>query len=96
MSPMIFEKALSMARNVAEQTKKNISDCLIVVVDIQPESWDWNKGEPPMDNPAYYQRFMKTFSRMGCSVLYICADNRLFFSSLCQSLIKLDRAGGYL
>jgi len=96
MSPMIFEKALSMARNVAEQSRKNISDCLIVVVDIQPESWDWNKGEPPMDNPAYYQRFMKTFSRMGCSVLYICADNRLFFSSLCQSLIKLDRAGGYL
>lgn len=96
MSPMIFEKALSMARNVAEQSRKNISDFLVVVVDIQPESWDWNKGEPPIDNPAYYHRFMKTFSRMGCNVLYICADNRLFFAGLYQALRKMDKVGGNL
>ena len=67
MSPMIFEKALSMARNVAQSRGKDIRDCGIHVVDLQPESWDWSAGEPPMDNPAYYLRFMKTFNRMDAA-----------------------------
>jgi hypothetical protein len=84
MSPMIFEKALSMARN----TGCGITDCSIYVVDLQKSSWDWTKGEPPPDNPAYYLRFMKTFNRMGCRADYISADNRDFFAGLYRALEK--------
>ena len=39
---------------------------MIVVVDLARNEWDWNRlGEPPADNPAYYLRYCKTFSRMG-------------------------------
>ncbi len=86
MSPMIFEKALSMARNVQLQEGKNITDCGIHVVDLQRETWDWSTGEPPMDNAAYYLRFMKTFSRMGCRVDYTSTDNRDFLVGLYQEL----------
>lgn len=86
MSPMIFEKSLSMARNVSLQEENSLTNFDIVVVDLQPETWDWCKGEPPEDNPAYYHRFMKTFNRMGCPVSYICADNRDFFMGLYQLL----------
>jgi len=85
MSPMIFEKALSMARNAAGG-KDSIRDCSIHVTDIQESAWNWAEGEPPPDNPAYYLRFMKTFNRMGCKTEYICADNRDFFVSLYRAL----------
>ncbi|MEA4859433.1 MAG: hypothetical protein VB127_03040 [Sphaerochaeta sp.] len=84
MSPMIFEKSLSMVRNCGKQ----IADCAIHVVDLQEKSWDWSKGEPPVDNPAYYLRFMKTFSRMGCNASYTCSDNHAFFVSLYRELDK--------
>jgi hypothetical protein len=83
MSPMIFEKALSMARNA---TGRAIRDCDIQVVDLQESSWDWSQGEPPPDNPAYYLRFMKTFNRMGCRAGYIRSDNRDFFTALYRAL----------
>ena len=82
---MIFEKALSMARNVAIQNGQEIRNAAIHVFDLQRETWDWGKGEPPADNPAYYLRFMKTFSRMGCPVDYTSADNR-------DVLVELYRA----
>ena len=86
MSPMIFEKALSMARNVALQKGKDIRNAAIHVFDLQRETWDWKKGEPPADNPAYYLRFMKTFSRMGCPVDYTSADNRDIVVELYRAL----------
>ncbi|MDR1106084.1 MAG: hypothetical protein LBL44_06985 [Treponema sp.] len=86
MSPMIFEKALSMARNTAHAQGKKITDCSIHVVDLQQSSWDWSAGEPPPGNPAYYLRFMKTFSRMGCKTDYTSADNRDFFVGLYRAL----------
>jgi hypothetical protein len=84
---MIFEKALSMARN-ALGGEGAIRDCGIYVADLQEAAWDWSRGEPPMDNPAYYLRFMKTFNRMGCRVKYIRGDNRDFFAALCRALEK--------
>ena len=87
MSPMIFEKSLSMARNAAGGLD-TIMNCKIHVVDLQEATWNWAEGEPPPDNPAYYLRFMKTFNRMGCPVDYTCADNRNFFVSLYRSLEK--------
>jgi hypothetical protein len=91
MSPMIFEKALSMARNAAAGRNKTIRDCHIYVVDLQESNWNWNEGEPPMDKPAYYLRFMKTFHRMACPLSYISADNRTFFLALYRALEKQDR-----
>jgi len=87
MSPMIFEKALSMARNVARQEARKVEDFRIFVVDLAPAGWDWARdGEPPPENPAYYLRYMKTFSRAGAPVAYVQADNRAFLAGLCGEL----------
>jgi hypothetical protein len=90
MSPMIFEKSLSMARNVLLPQGRDIRNCSIQVVDLQKETWDWSRGEPDKDNPAYYLRFMKTFSRMGCPVDYLSADNKQFLTGLFQRLLERD------
>lgn len=82
-SPMVFEKALSMVRNVSP-TKGEFD---IFVNDLEKGSWDWCKGEPPEDNPDYYLRFMKTFSRAGAKNLkYVGLDNRLFLHTLYNKL----------
>lgn len=87
MSPMIFEKALSMAQNVALQSGPRLTGHFMAVVDLAPATWDWQQaGEPPPDNPAYYLRYCKTFSRMGGELRYLSADNRDFLLSLCQAL----------
>lgn len=88
MSPMIFEKSLSMARNVAIQNKDKIDNFSIHVVDLAECSWDWSKGEPPETDSAYYLRYMKTFNRMGGRVDYMQADNRDFLLGLYQELTK--------
>ena len=86
MSPMIFEKSLSMARNLACRAGGSLDDFLIVVNDLAESTWDWSKGEPPMDNPAYYVRFCKSFSRMGGELHYAGMDNRAFLLNLYQRL----------
>jgi hypothetical protein len=87
MSPMIFEKALSMARNVARSKGERIEDFSIHVVDLAESLWDWSKdGEPPQDNPAYYLRFCKTFSRMGGRMTYTSADNRAWLTAFLRNL----------
>ncbi|MCK5804442.1 MAG: hypothetical protein KAI66_16510 [Lentisphaeria bacterium] len=86
MSPMIFEKSLSMARNVARQRGERIDGHTICVVDLAESNWDWSQGEPPMDSPDYYLRYCKTFSRMGGTMHYATADNRDFLLALCDAL----------
>ena len=88
MAPMIFEKAMSMSNNLSiQRTGKPMSDYHIVVVDIQDGGgWDWRAGEPPMEHPAYYLRFCKSFYRMGGALDYICLDNRAFMLQLCHAL----------
>lgn len=87
LSPMIFEKSLSMSRNLARQKNETISDFSIHVVDLAPSAWDWVKnGEPPTSDPAYYLRYCKTFSRMGGRMSYCCADNRSWFVALLNNL----------
>jgi hypothetical protein len=89
MSPMIFEKSLSMAQNVALQNGTSITKHFVVVVDLAASTWDWQKdGEPPADNPAYYLRYCKTFARMGGTMRYLQSDNRDFFLALLQALRK--------
>ena len=87
MSPMIFEKSLSMAQNLALQRGAPILDHYILVSDLASSSWDWQRGgEPPADDPAYYLRYCKTFARMGGTMRYLQADNRDFFLSLLRML----------
>ena len=86
MSPMVFEKSMSMAQNLALQRGERIDDHLIVVNDIQESSWDWSRGEPPEDHPDYYLRFYKTFHRMGGELNYAQCDNRDFLLALCREL----------
>jgi len=88
MSPMIFEKALSMAQNLKIKEGKHIDNHFILVVDLNKSDWDWqNNSEPPIDNPAYYLRFCKTFNRMGGEMQYLNSDNRDFLLHLYRQLI---------
>jgi hypothetical protein len=87
MSPMIFEKALSMAQNIEIQHNSHIDNHFMLIVDLAESDWDWHKnGEPPPDNQAYYLRYAKTFNRMGGDMHYLTADNRDFLLELYQDL----------
>jgi len=87
MSPMIFEKSMAMAQNLKIQEGGHIDNHFMVIVDLAKSDWDWQKdGEPPMDNPAYYLRYCKTFSRMGGEMHYLTADNRDFLLAIYQQL----------
>jgi hypothetical protein len=87
MSPMIFEKSLSMAQNIEIQHHGHINGHFILVVDLAKTEWNWKEdGEPPVTNPAYYLRYCKTFHRMGGDMNYLCADNRDFLAGLLHEL----------
>ncbi|NWG13329.1 MAG: DNA integrity scanning protein DisA nucleotide-binding domain protein, partial [Acidobacteria bacterium] len=90
MSPMIFEKSLSMAQNLAAQLGQRIRDHYILVVDLAESAWDWSRGEPPESDPAYYLRYNKSFSRMGGTMRYLRMDNRDFLLHLHH---RLERTG---
>jgi hypothetical protein len=91
MAPQVFEKSVSCVNNLRLQAgRKIIRDHTIYVVDIQDGGrWDWSKGEPPKDNPAYYLRFCKSFSRMGGTMEYVQCDNVAFLRNLLFGLEKL-------
>lgn len=88
MAPMIFEKAMSMANNLSLQRQgRPMSGHYLVINDIQEGGdWDWSKGEPPREHPAYYLRFCKSFYRMGGQLEYVCLDNRDFLLGLYHAL----------
>ncbi|MGB9603604.1 MAG: hypothetical protein ACP5MG_03625 [Verrucomicrobiia bacterium] len=90
MAPQVFEKAMSCVNNLRLQSSRPVvSGHTIYVVDIQDGGrWDWSAGEPPKDNPAYYLRFCKSFSRMGGAMHYVQCDNILFLHNLYHTLIK--------
>jgi hypothetical protein len=88
MAPQVFEKSLSCVNNLRLQAGRPIvRDHSIYVVDLQDGGkWDWSKGEPPKDNPAYYLRFCKSFSRMGGTMHYAQCDNVVFLHNLLHRL----------
>lgn len=88
MGPQVFEKALSCVNNIRiQEGRPVIKGHHIYVVDLQDGgSWDWTKGEPPRDNPAYYLRFCKSYSRMGGTMHYLQCDNIAFLHNLFHEL----------
>ncbi len=88
MGPQVFEKSISCVNNLRIQAgKKIVRDHTIYVVDLQDGgNWDWTKGEPPKDNPAYYLRFCKSYSRMGGAMRYLQCDNVAFVQQLFHQL----------
>lgn len=90
MAPQVFEKSISCVNNLRLQAARSVvSNHTIYVVDLQDGgNWDWSKGEPPADNPAYYLRFCKSFSRMGGEMHYVQCDNVLFLHALLHELRK--------
>ncbi len=89
MAPQVFEKSLSCVNNLRRQAGRDIvRNFSIYVVDIQDGGhWDWSRGEPEKDNPAYYLRFCKSFARMGGTMHYVQSDNIVFLHNL---LCRLD------
>ena len=86
MAPQVFEKALSFANNLRRQQGLGPIRPVIVVNDLATIDWDWSTGEPPMDNPAYYLRFCKSFSRMGGEMVYAGGDNAVLLTNLQAAL----------
>lgn len=86
MSPMVFEKSLSLAQNLAIQQGRHIDNHYLCVVDLAESRWDWTQGEPPQTSPDYYLRYNKTFQRMGGTMHYLRADNRDFLLGLYHKL----------
>jgi hypothetical protein len=88
MAPQVFEKSLSCVNNLRLQSGRRIVEQhSIYVVDLQDGGgWDWEKGEPPKDNPAYYLRFCKSFARMGGTMHYVACDNVAFLHNLLARL----------
>jgi hypothetical protein len=91
MGPQVFEKSLSCVNNLRLQAGREIvGGHSIYVVDLQDGgNWDWDQGEPPRDNPAYYLRFCKSFSRMGGRMSYVQCDNVLFLHRLGERLRRV-------
>ena len=89
MAPQVFEKSLSCVNNLRLQAGREIvSGHNIFVIDLQDGgNWDWSKGEPPKDNPAYYLRFCKSFSRMNGTMHYLQCDNLVFLHNLLRRLV---------
>ena len=86
MAPQVLEKAVAAANNIRSQRQLGPLAPYIAVNDLVPTAWDWSRGEPPVDDPAYYMRFCKSFSRLGGEMAYIGADNRAFLHNLCRVL----------
>jgi hypothetical protein len=88
MAPQVFEKSLSCVHNLRFKAgRPPVKDFDIFIVDLQDGgNWDWSAGEPPKDNPAYYLRFCKSFSRMGGAMHYAQCDNLAFIHNLFQEL----------
>jgi hypothetical protein len=88
MGPQVFEKSLSCVNNLRLQSGRSVvQGHTIYVVDLQEGGqWDWSRGEPSKDNPAYYLRFCKSYARMGGQMRYVQSDNRAFLIGLWHRL----------
>jgi hypothetical protein len=85
MGPEVFQKALSMARNVAHQEGQRIERFTTAVFDLIDLGSDWH-SEPPKTDPRYYFRPYKTILvrtvQGGGESYYIRGDHRVTLPNL--------------
>jgi len=90
MGPEVYLKALSMARNVAHQEGRTITDFTTAVFDLVPIAGDIHR-ELPKSDPGYYFRPHKTILVRtvadGGRSMYICGDHRATFPALRRALL---------
>ena len=90
MGPEVYLKALSMARNVAEQEGREIRDFATAVFDLVPIEGDYHK-ELPKSDPGYYFRPHKTILVRtvadGGRSYYLCGDHRKTLPALHAAIL---------
>ncbi len=93
--PEVYLKALAMARNVAHQEGRRITDFSTAVFDLQPLEGDTSK-EPSKSNPHYYFRPWKTILARtvadGGRSYYISGSHDKTLPALVSRVIELDKA----
>lgn len=89
MGPEVYLKALSMARNVAGQEKRAISNFTTAVFDLADLGSDFDE-EPPKTDPRYYYRPWKTILVRtvadGGESFYVQGDHQETFPNLWRAL----------
>jgi hypothetical protein len=94
MGPEVYLKALSMARNIARQEGRSITDFTTAVFDLLPLGEDFH-GEPERDDFRYYYRPLKTILvrtvRDGGTSFYFCGHHHQTFPTLYSYLKDASR-----
>lgn len=89
--PEVYLKALSMARNVANQVGQEIRRFTTAVFDLVELPADYRRGPPAKDHPQYYYRPWKTILVRtvadGGQSYYFCGDHRRTLPTLWQQLV---------
>ena len=92
MSPEVYLKALSMARNVAHQQEGAIKHFTTAVFDLVPIQGDIHR-ELPKSDPGYYFRPHKTILVRtvadGGESFYFCGDHRATVPALRRALLEI-------
>ncbi|MEZ6143516.1 MAG: hypothetical protein R3B84_23355 [Zavarzinella sp.] len=93
MGPEVYLKALTMARNVAHQQRKQIANLTTAVFDLIPLEGD-TRVQAPKSDPRYYYRpwktiLVRTVSDGGQS-FYVQGDHRETIPALRQCLMSLQ------
>ncbi len=91
MAPEVYLKALSMARNVARQSGREIRHFLTAVFDLVPIAGDYHR-ELPKTDPGYYFRphktmLVRTVADGGRSI-YFCGDHRATLPALRRAVLE--------
>lgn len=91
MGPEVYLKALAMARNVAHQEGRTISDFTTAVFDL-PDLGDDLSTEAPKSDPRYYFRPFKTILVRtvadGGESFYVQGDHRVTVPALYDQIIE--------
>ncbi len=94
MGPEVYLKALSMARNVAHQEGRRITDFATAVFDLLPIEGDFH-DEAPKSDPQYYYRPWKTILVRtvadGGQSFYIRGDHRQTIPHLRFAALRLKK-----
>lgn len=93
--PEVYLKALAMARNVAKQEGRKITDFKTAVFDIQGiKDSDNYSATPSKSDPRYYFRPWKTILARtvadGGESFYVCGEHNKTVPALASKLIELD------